>query len=1206
MSENKSIRIRTTVGKDNFIKIPINQDFNEIEILSLKISQDKAYTNFSSDYGVICGRVQVNDGIGVPNCKVSIFIPITEEDKLNTTISAIYPYENIFQDKNHNGKRYNLLPEDSQGGCHNPIGDYPSKRKMLDNDVLMEIYDKYYKFTSVTNHAGDYMIFGVPVGNHIVHMDCDISDIGFLSQKPYDLIRNGANIKTFESSTKFKSNNNLDTLPQVKSLNKGVNILPFWSGVDSSDMGISRLDFEIPYTIETNSIFIGSLFTDDNANSLSRECRPRNNMGDMTKTITSEGTIEMIRETSNGQIERFDVEGGRVIDVDGTWAYQIPMNLDYVITDEFGNLVPSEDPTKGLATTAKVRFRISTDQTGGEASLRTRASYLVPNNPINGEGNYLFDNTLDLNTNGTWANLRWNKLYTVRQFIPRFQRGAWGVGAHHIGIKKVDSGTNLSFPYNRIDTDINPLYAFLCLIIQVIGYILTGFNIIIVPIINFIIHWVIRPIIDAINALFSAINGIVNIIRKVFGVKEADPIEIKQIQYVSCITVICADQKYAPGCSDSISYEATTNDSFNNGVGPKADFEKFANCVSLSLAEALEIINFLFYNDWINGTLYLPLLKYRKKSIVTANQEKLCELDCKPDHDKNILSPNFCGDRFIHEVNGTNAIGQPQYNNLSLKEGLVKIQNIGKNKNALYYAAKTHDSNILLFTTDITSLGSTIDCDPDNGSNMNSSGYIYPVIHRDLSPSTYQKPDDLVASETTQSSIEPMFLYNDCLKTTIMNSGGINQLQNIRRACELGIDLDGGPDINNINSVNNISNDAARRKIISTNSKISLSLVNDSFESTGDGSYKSFRNIKSFGSVSLPTNNSFYFYFGINAGKSAIEKANIKYFAECTTPIKDDFIIKSITTNNTVIGGSNGSIIIETIGGSAPFNYLWSNGQITKDVSGLIADTYTVIVTDNLGNKIHKSFEISEPAPLGIVLNGTNVTTNGATDGIITVSGIGGILPYTATILTGPSNVGSILKHFSSSAQFDGLAKGTYKIGLVDSSITPNSKEATISISEPSLLTLETIKKDITCFGNNNGTINNKIKGGVPPYVINTTGPSNYLSTSINQNSLLAGTYNIVITDSVQQTLNSSVSILEPLKLTLTLNYTIGTTTTTGEIYLTGLGGTGLLTFQLLIGDTEISTNNTGHFINLESNDNYIVKLKDENSCMVIKSGIEV
>ncbi len=1203
MSENNTIRIRTTVGKDNFVKIPINQDFNEIEILSLKISQDKAYTNFSSDYGVVCGRVIINDGIGVPNCKVSIFVPITDEDKSNTTISAIYPYENIYQDKNHTGRRYNLLPEESQGECHNPVGDYPSKRKMLDNDVLMEIYDKYYKYTSVTNNAGDYMIFGVPVGNHIIHMDCDISDIGFLSQKPFDLIRNGANIKTFESYTKFKSNPNLDSLPQVKTLNKGLNVLPFWSGVDNSDMGITRLDFEIPYTVQTNAIFIGSLFTDDDANSLSRECRPRNNMGDMTKTITSEGTIEMLRETLDGQVERFDVEGGRVIDSDGTWSYQIPMNLNYVITDEFGNLIPSEDPTKGLATTAKVRFRISADQTGGEARLRTRASYLIPNNPISGDGNYIFDNTLDLNSTGNWANLRWNKLYTVRQFIPRYQRGAWGVGAHHVGIKKVDSGVNLSFPYNRIDTDVNPLYLFLCLLIQQIGLILTGFNFVIVPVINFIIKYVIDPLISAINTLFNAINGIVNIIKSVFGVATSSAPTIPPVKYVSCITVECADHKYAPGCTDITSFVATTADSVNNGVAPIADYGQFTDCISLSLAEALEIFNFLFYNDWINGTLYLPLLKYRKKTVSHANQEKLCELDCKGDFDTNSSSPNDCGDRFIHDVTGTNILGAPEFNNLNIREGLVKIQAIDSKKNALYYAAKTHNSNIPLFATDITSLGSTIDCDPDNNA---INDYIYPVIHRDLLPSTYQKPDDLVFVESTESSIEPMFLYNNCFAITIMNSGGINQPQNIRRACELGIDLDAGPDINNINSVNNINNDIARRKIISTNSSITLSSVNDSFESTGAGSYESFRNITSFGAMSLATNNSFYFYFGINAGKTAIEKANIKYFADCSIPVKDEFIIKSNITNNTVISGNTGSIVITIIGGSSPFTYLWSNGATTQNISGLVAGTYTVTVTDNLGNKISRSFEISEPAPLSIILNETDVTTNGGMNGVITVSGNGGISPYNSAILSGPSHVGNTLIGFPFSAQYTGLTSGTYLIGLSDSSIPPLTTSASITVNQPALFSLNTTSFDITCFASNNGIINNVITGGVPPYTILTTGPS-YTSHTINQTGLLAGVYNITASDSIPQTLTNSVTIIEPPLIVLTLNSTVSTTGSTGEIHVSAVGGTGSLTYSISTGSTQIGSYSvTGDFTSLGSNNNYIATVKDDNGCQKTISGINI
>ena len=58
-------------------------------------------------------RVNANGAVGIPNAKISIFIPVTDDDKLSAEIRAIYPYENP-RDKNVNGKRYNLLPRVAQ------------------------------------------------------------------------------------------------------------------------------------------------------------------------------------------------------------------------------------------------------------------------------------------------------------------------------------------------------------------------------------------------------------------------------------------------------------------------------------------------------------------------------------------------------------------------------------------------------------------------------------------------------------------------------------------------------------------------------------------------------------------------------------------------------------------------------------------------------------------------------------------------------------------------------------------------------------------------------------------------------------------------------------------------------------------------------------------------------------------------------------
>ncbi len=93
---SKSVRIRTTPnGSDAYLKVKVEQDFDFIEILSLKISQAEAYSRFCSDYGVVVGRVTINDGFGIPNAKVSIFIPLTDEDSENSEISGLYPFKNI-------------------------------------------------------------------------------------------------------------------------------------------------------------------------------------------------------------------------------------------------------------------------------------------------------------------------------------------------------------------------------------------------------------------------------------------------------------------------------------------------------------------------------------------------------------------------------------------------------------------------------------------------------------------------------------------------------------------------------------------------------------------------------------------------------------------------------------------------------------------------------------------------------------------------------------------------------------------------------------------------------------------------------------------------------------------------------------------------------------------------------------------------------
>jgi hypothetical protein len=57
---SNSYRIRTQIGVDKSIKVLIDQEFEYLEILSLKVLQSQIYTRQCSDYGVIIGRVSIS------------------------------------------------------------------------------------------------------------------------------------------------------------------------------------------------------------------------------------------------------------------------------------------------------------------------------------------------------------------------------------------------------------------------------------------------------------------------------------------------------------------------------------------------------------------------------------------------------------------------------------------------------------------------------------------------------------------------------------------------------------------------------------------------------------------------------------------------------------------------------------------------------------------------------------------------------------------------------------------------------------------------------------------------------------------------------------------------------------------------------------------------------------------------------------------
>lgn len=1144
---SKAIRIKTTPnGGDKYIKIKLEQEFDFLEVLSLNINQEDAYKRFSSDYGVIVGRVIINGGFGVPNAKVSVFIPLDNIDKNDILKKGLYPYEKI-NDKDANGIRYNLLTQDSasQNECFTPIGTFPTKREVLDNDTILEVYCKYYKFTTTTNYAGDFMIFGVPLGNHTVHLDADISDIGIASQRPYDMISKGVNISRFDSTTKFSSGTNLDKLIQVKSLDSGVNVQPFWGDIESYEIGITRLDLDLNYDITPSAIFMGSIFGDHEKNSVNKNCRPRKKLGELKEQISGEGTIRMIRKTINNKIEEFNVDGSELIDENGAWAYQIPMNLDYMVTDETGNLILSQDPNKGIPTRARVRFNIGINNDGGAGRIRTRARYLVPNNPeLVSDIDYEFGSKT---SDKSFRDLSWNKIYTISNFISRFQSDnklTPALTRATTGIKDVDGpdGNKTTFPFNKVNTETNPLFLILCVIITIIINIVTAINFVIV----------------------GPINGIIGLLNKVRVIRVKRLFRFTlwdEIKCLKCITIDCGDpsESYAPGCSGC-------------GITNNASTDKNAliKCFLIQLARILNVFQFDFYNDWVNGSLYSFLLKYKKKK---NKKEKFCEYDC----DDATGSGNKCNNSIILDTcipsRGNDV--QKDTKGVTLREGLIKKYN-----DEFYYAATDKTTNLKLFATEIVNLGSIFECDWQG----------IPKIQQLLTSTTYKMPpDDAERDDNGKMLVTGMVDIDGCGLFFNIDCKGLHsnarQILNIRHICEMGVNLNEAIfDANDIiieeancnigkNDIDDLNGKFFRDVFLGLNNSktpwkgtntLSLPYSTDFNISDKDeynfvnnidngNDYSKFRNYSYSTSAPDPLrfgqpDHSYYFYFGVKPGATGLDKMNKKFFASCIQLQKDSIVIESNSTPDNLQNG-NGCIIFSFIGGVGPFNYVVtglndlqgkplnitpiigsaSTSNLETKICKLYSGIYSINAVDSLGTTVSDTITVNGPIPVYCFVNiSAMLTSENSNDGQITLENVGGgigVLRYELKNSTG-TIVSSGLA--TSNLIIKGLASDNigYSLIVYDES-TPRQECITnnLVIVAPSVLNITAKVKNIRCYGNDDGEIELNILGGLEPYNISITGPENYESSSLKLTGLKTGQHTATVVDSTGSSKFISVNV---------------------------------------------------------------------------------
>jgi ELWxxDGT repeat protein len=287
--------------------------------------------------------------------------------------------------------------------------------------------------------------------------------------------------------------------------------------------------------------------------------------------------------------------------------------------------------------------------------------------------------------------------------------------------------------------------------------------------------------------------------------------------------------------------------------------------------------------------------------------------------------------------------------------------------------------------------------------------------------------------------------------------------------------------------------------------------------------------------------------------------------------------ITSGSTGNSVdcFGNASGSASVIPTGGTGTYTYLWSNGATTQSINNLVAENYSVTVTDANGCISNSNYNVTEPALLVSKGGGTNVSCFGGNNGTASVSVAGGTLPYSYLWSNG-----------ATTQNINNLVAGNYSVTVTDANgcITNSS----YTVTQPGLLTATATGTSVSCFGGNNGSASVSVSGGTIQYSFVWSNGA----TTQNINNLIAGDYSVTVTDANGCITNSNYTVTQPGLLTATATGTnvscFGGNNGTANVSV--IGGTTQYSFVWSNGATTQNINNliVG---------NYSVTVTDANGC---------
>lgn len=204
----------------------------------------------------------------------------------------------------------------------------------------------------------------------------------------------------------------------------------------------------------------------------------------------------------------------------------------------------------------------------------------------------------------------------------------------------------------------------------------------------------------------------------------------------------------------------------------------------------------------------------------------------------------------------------------------------------------------------------------------------------------------------------------------------------------------------------------------------------------------------------------------------------------------------------TCVNANDGSIDLTITGGTPDYDFSWSNGAITEDISNLAPANYTINVVDGDDCLGVETFVVPEALSISIVGSITHENCNDREGGIdLTISG--GVSPYTFLWSNGETT-----------QNINELQQGDYTVTVTDANDCSTQKTFAVvnylgnCIPDCDIEITSNLIADETC-GQNNGSIDLTIFTSFSPYTLEWSNGE----TTDDINGLSANTYSVSIID---------------------------------------------------------------------------------------------